>query len=359
MSDTSYTTQVADLFVPECADGYFMRYLQDNLALVQNFMDASGTKPIKIVNADMLTRGGQYLTKMVFDRISGTVSRRNIAADPGSALTTLQLTANYEKGPVCNLKFGPFRIVQGSEWMNRLQPGDLEREIARQCAEAFPLTLRSYIVNALYGALNAFTAAASGASFAYDHAYSIWNNSTAAYLTAPEIAKARQEMGDRQDKIMALLARSEILTDVLAGQLAPSYGGLFGVAGVAAQGGPAATLGLAPIACDEAILKTDAVASSSTKAKWLSMLLGAGVVEVEIVRAPTFSAPQPVNNEEEKQIIFRGDADIRISIPGMTYAGTANPTTGTLATTGSWTLRANDHREFAVVGVETNSIVGG
>jgi len=52
---------------------------------------------------------------------------------------------------------------------------------------------------------------------------------------------------------------------------------------------------------------------------------------------------------------LRGDADITIRIPGMTYAGTANPTEATLATQSSWEIKANDHREYKAIRIETNS----
>ena len=113
-------------------------------------------------------------------------------------------------------------------------------------------------------------------------------------------------------------------------------------------------MGLPYALADNTHLKTAAVASSSTKSKWYTYILGSGAIEVEIVRVE-FQPPQISNSLEQPGVYLRGDADITIRVPGMNYKSTANPTETTLATTGSWEIKANDHREFPVIRIETNS----
>lgn len=342
-------TLLSDLFVPEFATELYQGYvMQDSLGLLSKLSGPG--RPIETTGFDLLARGGQFVKKPLWKKISSPVTRRDLTSDP-TAVSTKELTADSESGVIINLKLGPFGMTLGHEFMARTSRGEMEREIARQCADGFKLHLVSLICNALKGATAAFVAGASGASFAYDHQSSVWDNSTAAYATAARLAAARAEMGDRIDKITDWLMRSEVYQDILAAQLAVNTNQL-GM--VAAYGQEPGTI-LPVTICDDSALKTDAVASSSTKSKWYTYGLGAGAVRAQILKAPRFTEPQIVNNEEQQRIIIRGDADLYLEVPGMSYGGAANPSTSTLATSGSWTIKAQDHRAFNVVQLESNS----
>lgn len=342
-------TLLSDLFVPEFATELYQSYvMQDSLGMLTKLSGPG--RPIETANFNLLGAGGQFTKKPRWVKIATPVTRRDLTSDP-SSVSTKELTATYEQGVVVNLKLGPFGLTLGHEWMARTSRGEMEREIASQCAQGFKLHLVSLIMNALKGSQAAFVAGASGASFPYDHQYSVWNNTTAVNASASNLAATRAEMGDRIDKITDWVMRSEVYQDILSAQLAVNTNQL-GM--VAAYGEVPGTI-LPVTVCDDASLKTDAVASSTTKSKWYTYGLGAGAVRVQILKAPTFTEPQIVNNEEQQRIIIRGDADVYIEVPGMSYGGAANPSTATLATSGSWSIKANDHREFNVVQLESNS----
>lgn len=348
MATTAVTT-LADLVVPQAISDYIGYKMPDSFGVLNNLIGPG--RPIQTRGFNLQTTGGQYFEAVRWDKIANPVSRVDLTSN--AEANVLQLTASYEKGPVCSVKFGPFSYVPQRTWMARVGSGEIERELASQCVQAMQEHLQNYIVNAIKGASAAFIAGASGKGFPYDHAYSVWNSSSGVYLTPTALANARSEMGDRIDFISDVLMRSEVANDLLGAQISST---VTGIGDTAARTGIPALLGLRPIIYDNAAFKTAAVTSSSTLSKWYSYLLGPGVLEIELIGAPQFSGAIEVKNSEEQQrIVLRGDMDFVIRVPGFTYAGTANPSDATLATAGSWTLTAGDHREFKCVRVETNS----
>ena len=346
---------LSGFFIPERASEVFQDYmLRDSVAALNVLSGPRGsTAPIQVGPLPAAQKG-QYFTATRFDKMANIVTRRDLTSV--AAATLVAMTTGSEKAPVVNMKLGPVWLPKGTLWMAGLTHAQAEANFVKQAADQFRLAMQSHILAALKGSTLAFIAGASGASFEYDHAYSVWNNSAAVNLSVAALSSGRAEMGDRIDLLTpgraGILMRSEVFNDLTSGQLALTSTGSWAEA--VARGGAPATLGLPYALVDNTHLKTAAVASSSTKSKWYTYILGSGAIEVEIVRVE-FQPPQISNSLEQPGVYLRGDADITIRVPGMNYKSTANPTETTLATTGSWEIKANDHREFPVIRIETNS----
>ena len=341
---------LSGFFVPERANAALAYELQDSLGVLNGLAGTPGSDAPIVVGPLPGEQKGQYFTQARFDKMASLVTRRDLTSF--SAATLVQMTTDSEKAPVVNLKMGPVLLPEKTLWMAGASDAEVEMNFVKQCADQFRSSLQSHVIAAIKGSTAAFIAGAGGEGYGYDHAYSVWDNSTPVYLSPVALSGGRSEMGDRLDKINSMFTRSECFSDMVNTQAAYTSSGSWGEN--VARGQNPATLGLPYAIVDSSHLKTDAVASSSTLSKWYTYLMSSGMVQVEIVNL-WFSPPARDNSLEQPSVYLRGDADVVIRIKGMNYASTANPSESTLATAGSWGIKTNDHKEFGIVRIETNS----
>lgn len=341
-------TKLSNLFVPELYTECLQWEMQENFQALSDLFGMEAEKPFRSATLGQVMGGGQFRVHPKFNPIAAPIQRRDLTAEPTATVDTKALDARTEKSVVVSGRIGPFAINRGVEWIANMNEGTLANEIAQQVAQYFRYWLMEHMIATLKGAAGAFAAGAGGAGFSKDHIYSCWNTSTGVNLSPTVISKGRMELGDGFNRVGHILMRSESFGDLVEGQIA---GNVTGIADKVSFGGIPATLNTAYSVWDSAHLYT----ADAGLDKWYSYLLGANVLEVEVTKAPVFYEPQFINVSEQAQIILRGDLDITIKVPGLSFTGTANPTEASLATAGNWTLKAKDHREFKAVALEHNS----
>ena len=339
-------TLLAQFFIPEMAGDLLSYSLQDGLQVLRRLTAPGGEVPCILLENKSLQKSGEYFTQPFWKKAADLVTRKDLTS--ASDATLVQFGSDYEKSPVISKKIGP-SLFQRPQLAQAGAEG-FTAEFAKQASEQVKLALETLVLATLKGSAAAFIAGAGGAGFPFDHAYSVWDNSTPVNLSIAALANGRAEMGDRIDKILGWIMRSEPANDMRGGQIAltsADWG-----EGVA-RGRPLAQLGLPEAIVDSTHLKTDAVASSSTKSKWYTYGLGPGCIMLDILSL-NFDPPQPAVEKEMNGVYLRGDLVVRVRVPGMNYAGAANPADSTLANSASWAIKAQDHREFSIVRIETN-----
>jgi hypothetical protein len=336
MSDA--ITLPGDLFVPEVALAAFQCEFVSSLAAMK-FIGQGPGYPIQITGFDRLVSGGQFVTVPVVSRISNLETRRDVTSE--ALVNTLKFASRNDRGVLINRKIGPVSISKSAEDLSIMQPGQLENLFGTQAARVVMETIQSFAIRAAYGACAAVTTSA--------HTKSVWATDARTNLSTALLALIRAKMGDAASQIVAWVMRSEpYFIDLITAQLGA---GVTGIADVVAAGGAPHTLGGGYAVVDEAIL----TAADSGYDKYYTVGLGEGAIKIEFTRPMEIYPPQVELRSENKQIIFRGDYDFALQVPGMAFSsGVANPTTTNIADSSNWTPTYGDHREVRIVLGEHN-----
>lgn len=336
-------TLPADLYIPTVALNWMAYNFYENLGLMK-FASPSAASPIVMTASGPLTSGGQYLDGPTFKPIASLESRRDLTS--ASDATPAKIESRNDKGVRVSRK-GIASITKSSQWINNVSAAQLSEFFAREARDNMMLNIRQYIIGAAVAAVGNMTSTL--------HTKDLWSATVRTNLSTSLLAQTRALLADRSYMFepgsgAIWVFRSEpYYTDLIQTNISS---GVDGLATPAANGGPAATLGLPYALADDAALTT----ADAGFDKYKTLLLGPGAIEVDVTRfefTPEWMNPKAENVE----FVLRYDYDFVLRIPGFQYDsgnGGANPTLATASTTTNWDVNYSDHREILLAYAQHN-----
>lgn len=336
-------TLPSDLYIPTVALNWVAYNFYENLGLMK-YAGPDASNPIVLRAAGPLSSGGQYLDGPTFKPISSLESRRDLTSEADA--TPAKIEYRNDKGVRVSRK-GIASITKSASWVTGTSPAQLSEFFAREARDNMMLTIRQFILGAATAAVSNMTSTL--------HTKDVWSATVRTNLSTSLLAQTKALLADTAEKVepgsgAIWVFRSEpYYTDLIQGQISA---GVDGIATNAANGGPAATLGLPFALADDAALT---VADAGFD-KYRSLLIGPGAIECNVIKfefTPEWMNPKAENVE----FVLRYDYDFDLRIPGFQYDsanGGANPTLATASTTTNWDVTYSSHKEVLLAYAQHN-----
>jgi hypothetical protein len=336
-------TLPSDLYIPTVALNWMAYNFYENLGLMK-FAGPDATNPIVLRASGPLASGGQYIDGPTFKPIGSLDTRRDLTSE--SDATPVKIESRNDKGVRVSRK-GLASFTKSATWVNGTSPAQLSEFFAREARDNMMLTIRQFILGCATAAVGNMTSTL--------HTKDVWNASVRTNLSTSLLAQTKALLADAAEKVepgsgSIWVFRSEpYYTDLVQSNISA---GVDGLATNAANGGPAATLGLPFALADDAALT---VADAGFD-KYRSLLIGPGAIEVNVIRMefePLWVNPKAENVE----FVLRYDYDFDLRIPGFQYDsanGGANPALATASTTTNWDVNYSSHKEVLLAYAQHN-----
>ncbi|HFE67577.1 MAG TPA: hypothetical protein ENJ93_09975, partial [Chloroflexi bacterium] len=263
---------------------------------------------------------GDYQKTAYFQRISGLVTRQDIASN--ASVTPTKLAQAEEVGVKLHRKIGPTDITLKSFNMAGLQTPEGSMALGRLIGDA---VLKRMADDALIAA----KAAVLGVS-------ALQNDITAAATKTgnfQSLNKTRAKWGDQMGKLAAWIMNSTVFTDIVGDGMA-NYG-FDSVAGVmVANGKMGGFLGAGALITDNSNL----INTTPTPDQYYTLGLAAGAVIVKESELQNVVA-KVITGTEQLTLEIQGEYANTVSVDGFTWDvtnGGSNPSDSALATSTNW-----------------------
>lgn len=337
-------TNPSDLFIPEVAADYASQAFVQSLEPLSLIGAPGSGAPIELMNDPVFGVQGQYYQRPIFKRVGSTlVARRDITSN--STLTPVNLTGDNEIGVKLHRRIGPLDVSKDAARLSKATPEEISAQIGTQAGQEFALNMQFSVIKAILGMIAGSTTS---------HTVTVWNATARTNMSPDVLNQALQIMGDQREAFRRgakLILRSESLNDLFTDAMGRAF---TNVGDKALQGNlNTNTLGMEFKQADVSALT---VADAGFD-KYISLLLGAGAIQVWNILPMTFYPLFTILDQEQVLDRFRADCDFAIACHGAKWDsanGGANPTDTALALSTNWDTTYSQHQELKLVEVVHN-----